>query len=171
MHPIDYTILIFLLLSVLIGFFQSLLREVLSLLAWIISLFIALFFLEAFANSVFKTAIPYTDLRYTASLTSLFVFTFLIMSVINYLLLNTFGRHKPSFFERLTSIPLGAMRGCVMVVLIVLMAGLTKLPTFSWWQTSLLLPYFETIAILLVKWLPSELAQQFNYPLSIYIPN
>lgn len=170
MHSVDYIILIFLLLSTLISFFQPLLKEVLSLIAWLVSLFTALLFLESFANSVLKTAIPYVDLRYATSLILLFIFTFLVTSVVNYLLLNTFGRHKPVLFERFVSILLGSMRGCVMLVLLILIVGLTKLPTFSWWQTSFLLPYFETIAVLLVKLLPTELAQQFNYPLSLYIP-
>ena len=65
--------------------------------------------------------------------------------------------------DRLGGMIFGVLRGTVVVVVLVMMAGLTALPNDVWWKESKLLPSFQTCATWWLDHIPSALAEYIHY--------
>jgi membrane protein required for colicin V production len=57
----------------------------------------------------------------------------------------------------------GVLRGMLVVVLAVMLAGMTSLPAAAWWREAVLAPPLETAVIAAKPWLPQELAKRIKY--------
>lgn len=66
--------------------------------------------------------------------------------------------------DRLGGLMFGIIRGGVMVTLLVVIAGLTRLPSSEIWRTSALLPTFETFAYFAISHLPENYSRHFLFP-------
>lgn len=162
MNIADFTIWVILATSAITSLFEGLTRSVLSLFAWLFSLGIALSFVDQLANSFIPFA-PIPDLRISLALLVLFVGTFAIMLWLNYLIIRSMGYTELSATERWISLFFGIARGGVFVTFLVLLAGLSQMPTMTWWQQSLWIKDFQNIAALLCSLLPVEIAEQFSF--------
>lgn len=163
MNWADYFIIIVIALSMLIGLWRGLLREVISLATWIAAF--ALAFLFAEDGAVHLT--PYIDLpslRIAAAFGGLFLTTLLIGGLINILASYLVDYTGLTGTDRLLGMVFGVARGATVIVLLVLAAGLTPLPRDPWWQQALLLPHFQEGAVWLQGFLPPELAQNIRFP-------
>jgi membrane protein required for colicin V production len=67
------------------------------------------------------------------------------------------------FVDRFLGAVFGAVRGLVLVIAFVLVAGLTTLPRLNWWQNAALAPPLAVAALSLKPWLPPEWAQRLDY--------
>jgi len=162
MHWIDLGILIFVLGSGLVGVLQGLTREVLSLMVWLTAVGIALSFLDEMAYSL-TALIPFADLRTGAALISLFLITFLVGLWITYLILNSIGHTSLTVPERLLGLFLGTLRGLIIPLFLMMLAGLTHIPSSEWWQNSLFIQNCKPVVLILRNMLPNEVAQQFDF--------
>ncbi|OQW91374.1 MAG: hypothetical protein BWK79_17035 [Beggiatoa sp. IS2] len=162
MNIADFTILVILATSAITGLFEGLMRSVLSLFAWLLSFGIALGFVSQLAY-ILVLFVPIPDLRISLALLVLFVGTFAIMLWLNYLIIRSVGYIELSAAERWISLFFGIVRGGVFVTFLVLLAGLSQIPTMTWWQQSLLIKDFQDIAALLRSLLPVEIAEQFSF--------
>ena len=63
-------------------------------------------------------------------------------------------QHKLRTFLTLLGMVFGVARGALLVCALVLLAGLTPFPQDPWWQDSVLVPYFEELALWLKDLLP-----------------
>jgi len=160
---IDFSIFIVIMLSGLLSYFNGFVRELFSVLAWVLSLILALIFLQGFANLLIMLFPAYPDLRLGVALISLFFMNFILIEWLNYLILNSIGRTRISLFDRLLAVFFGLCRGCVIVTLLILLAGLTQLPTASAWNKSVLIKPFENVAIIMRRLMPLETAKQFKF--------
>ena len=164
MNWVDFCIITLILLFTAIGVFNGLVKEVLSLLNWLLSLLIAIIFLDELAN-LLTTFIPFADLRLTIALLILFFSSFVLFEWINYLVLNSIGPIQLSMPDRSIGGFLGIVRSWLVSVLLLLLAGLTKLPATTWWQESLLIHHFTPVVVELRRHLPIEVATNFNFEL------
>jgi membrane protein required for colicin V production len=55
------------------------------------------------------------------------------------------------------------VRGLLIVLAFVLVAGLTALPRADWWQNSMLAPPLVVMALALKPWLPPHWAERLDY--------
>ena len=58
---------------------------------------------------------------------------------------------------------IGVSLGLVIVVAVVFIAGLTPAPEYKWWQASMLIERFETLAVWLQGYLPDDVSKYFSY--------
>ena len=65
--------------------------------------------------------------------------------------------------DRLAGLMFGVLRGSVIVTLLVVMAGLTRLPAAETWRASVLLPTFEAFAHFAVSQLPERYGRHFLF--------
>ena len=65
--------------------------------------------------------------------------------------------------DRMVGIFFGVARGCMVVALLVLVAGLTALPQDPWWSESQFMHYFQDMAIWLRQFLPADYAKNIQY--------
>lgn len=160
---IDSSIFIVILLSGLLSYFNGFVRELFSVLAWVLSLILALIFFQGFANLLVIVLPGFPDLRLAVALISLFFMNFILLEWLSYLILNSVGRTQISLFDRLLAVFFGMGRGCVIVTLLVLLSGLTQLPTASAWNNSILIQPFKNVAIIMRRLMPLETAKQFKF--------
>lgn len=162
MNWADYLIIILIALSVLMGLWRGLLREVISLATWIAAFAIAFLFAED--GAAYLT--PYLDapsLRMAAAFAGLFLATLLLGSLIGIVATQLVDYSGLTGTDRILGMVFGLGRGALVISVLVLVAGLTPLPQDPWWRHSQLLPHFQGTALWLRNLLPPELAQNFRY--------
>jgi membrane protein required for colicin V production len=67
------------------------------------------------------------------------------------------------FIDRMLGSVFGLVRGLLIVLMVVLLAGMTTLPQEPLWQKALLSKTLETAAGLTLPWLPQELSKRIHY--------
>ncbi|RKZ39271.1 MAG: CvpA family protein [Gammaproteobacteria bacterium] len=162
MNWVDLSLIALILLSTVISFFYGFVKELFSFLSWFISFIIAFIFLDELAG-LLTTFIPYADLRLGLALTSLFFISFILLEWIGYLILNSIGKTQLSIPDRFLGMVFGMARGSIIITLIILLAGLTHLPTKAIWQQSVVIHYFQPIVLELRSYWPLDIATQFNF--------
>jgi membrane protein required for colicin V production len=162
MNWADFSIILFILFSGILSFFQGFIRELFSFLGWLFSGIIAFIFLDELAKLLI-TLISFPDLRLTVALIGLFLASFILFEWINYLILNSVGRTDLSVADRLLGVFFGISRGAVIVIYLMILAGLTQFPSSSWWQQSFFIQNIKPIVVELRRHWPLETARQFNF--------
>ena len=59
--------------------------------------------------------------------------------------------------DRIFGVAFGILRGALIVIVFVVIAGMTPLPEADWWQSSTLLQWFESAAIVIQDYIPDDL--------------
>jgi len=159
---VDYTIIGIIALSTLIGLIRGLIREALSLVAWVVAFWVAITF-SSYGAELFAAYIPAPSMQLAAAFVSLFVVTLVCAAIVNYLITRLVDKTGLKGTDHMLGVIFGVARGVVVVAILVLLAGATPLPKDQWWQDSLLIDQFQTLAVWLRGLLPPEFAQKFEY--------
>jgi membrane protein required for colicin V production len=67
------------------------------------------------------------------------------------------------FIDRMLGSVFGLVRGLLIVLMVVLLAGMTTLPQEPLWQKALLSKTLEKAVGLTLPWIPQELSKRINY--------
>lgn len=162
MNAIDIIILGILLISTAISFMRGFVREVLSLLAWIAAMWIAVAFSPQ-VSVLIDDQIANESIRLVVAFLGLFIATLIVASLTNTLLGQLVKKTGLSGTDRMVGLIFGLARGGVIVAVIVLVVGITTIPQEPWWQESVMLNHFETLAIWLKGNFPAGMSTQFAY--------
>lgn len=153
----DLGISVIVLLSLIIGFIRGFARELISLATWFAAFAFAILYLKPLANQL-----PFTLQSDIASMGVAFAIIFfgvlILGAIINYLLSSAVSSIGLGGVDRLLGAIFGALRGCLIVVLMVILLGVTALPAKTWWIESRFIPYFELGA----EWVKSNIPQDFS---------
>ena len=159
---IDIAIISLIVLSAILSLFRGFVTEALDLAAWLIAFWVALTFYEEMAVWLSQwIALP--SAQKPAAFALLFVCTWVLGAIVNYLAGKLVSKTGLTGTDRLLGMVFGAARGAVIVSILVLLAGLTLLPHDPWWQDSQLLGYFEELAMWMRDFLPAEFAEKISY--------
>jgi membrane protein required for colicin V production len=142
MNWVDYAILAVIAVSVLISLVRGFVREVLSILAWIAAVWLAIRF-SAPLSGYLESYIASANLRVGAAFVIIFVVVLLLGAVVNYLAAQLVGKTGLSGTDRLIGMIFGAGRGLLLAALVVLLVGLTAAPRESWWRESIMVAYIQ----------------------------
>ena len=159
---IDYAILAIIGLSVLISIWRGFTKEALSLAGWIIAFIVAMKFVDNL-DVLLEPHIQVPSIRQVAAFAILFIATLFLAGFINYLAVQVIKKTGLSGTDRMVGIFFGVARGCMVVALLVLVAGLTALPQDPWWSESQFMHYFQDMAIWLRQFLPADYAKNIQY--------
>lgn len=162
MTGFDYAVLAALLLSVLLGGFRGMIREVIHLGGWIAALLLAVGFAGAFSAAL-PQELGHPALRLAAAFAILFLGTLLVTSALALVLGELVKSAGLGLADRLLGAGFGLARGVVIVLGCVLLAGLTTLPREPFWKQALLSPPLETAALMVVPLLPEELGRKIRF--------
>lgn len=162
---VDYVIIGIIALSGLIGLMRGLVREALSLIAWIAAIWVALSFAHYFADAL-HAYIALPSVRLMAAFAILFVTTLILAALINYLIAQLVDKTGLSGTDHLLGVFFGVARGVIVVAILVLLAGATPLPKDPWWQASVLIDDFQNVALWLRSLLPPDIAKNFVYEMT-----
>ena len=162
MNWADITIIGIILLSALISLFRGLIREVLSLVAWVAAFWAAMQFSPHFA-AFLEPYISVSGARTVLAFLGILIGTLLVFGVINFVIGRLIEKTGLSGPDRLLGAMFGLLRGAAIVSILVFLSGLTPLPQTPSWKSSLMLSGFQTVALMAVAQLPFELAKHFSY--------
>lgn len=162
MNWVDFVILGILGVSVLISLWRGFTREVLSLAAWVLAVWVALTFSDNLEH-LLRSQIETPSMRLMVAFAILFFLTLLVAAFINYLAVQLIKKTGLSGTDRMIGIVFGLARGIVLVTVLVLLAGLTAVPRDPWWNQSSLMHYFQDAAVWTRNWLPPEIAKSIRY--------
>lgn len=162
MTPFDYVLLGAIALSMLVSLVRGFVREALSLLTWIVALWLALVYGPTVAMHL-PQALEHPDLRLALAFVLLFVLSIMLGGVINFVIGQSMARSPLKGTDRLLGMLFGFVRGLIVIAVLVLLAGLTPLPQDPLWNSSVLLPWFQVLADFLVSFLPAEYAEFFRF--------
>ena len=158
MAPLDWIFVAVLLASMLIGAWRGLVFEVLSLLGWVVSFFVAQWWADDMA-ALLPMGESAGSLRYAAGFAVVFVASVFVCGFLTWLakkLVEAIGL-RPA--DRTLGAVFGVLRGLVLLLAVAVVAGLTPLREAAWWQESRGAPVLAEVLRGLKPALPDEFAR------------
>jgi membrane protein required for colicin V production len=162
MTVFDYALLAIIGMSMLLSVIRGLVREILALLAWVAAFVTANLFGGKLA-ALLPAAIPTLELRMLVGFVGIFFVVLLLMGLLALILSKMVKSAGLSVEDRILGSLFGLMRGAVIVMVLVLLAGLTSLPKEPVWRNAVFSTPLETLAMSLKTWLPGDLSQRITY--------
>jgi len=158
----DYTVIAVVALSVLLGWWRGLVYEVLALLGWVAAAIVARLF-AAKAAPYIPAALGAEAVRTAVAFTALFIGTLIIGGIVAWLLSKLVKWVGLGWMDVLLGGLFGVLRGVLVVLALVLLAGLTGLPKEPFWRNASLSKPLENVALAAKGWLPESVAQRVHY--------
>jgi len=158
----DYVVLLIISLSVIVSVMRGLLREVLAILSWILSFYVA----KTYASQILPmmpTNIPTESLRYLAAFLVLFFATLIITSLLSIPLAEIFNKVGLSWLNRLLGAFFGFARGLLIVGIVVFLAGLTSIPQHAIWRNAMFSAPLEALVLNSAPWVASNMSTYIKY--------
>lgn len=162
MTVFDYLVLVVLISSIIISTFRGLIKEILSLLSWIVSFVVANAYGEALSE-LLPAMFAGTMTRLIVAFLVLFVGTRLLMGLISMAISSMVKAAGLSLADRGLGGLFGLARGLVLVLAAVLLSGMTAIPQQPFWRDALFSPLAETAARTVKPYLPGDFAQHVNF--------
>jgi membrane protein required for colicin V production len=159
---VDYVIIAIIVLSALMSLMRGLIREVLSLAAWVLAFWVSLNYVHVLAGRL-GGLIPLPSARQAGAFLILLVATLLIMGVVNFFVGRIIAMTGLTGTDKMLGIFFGIARGVLIIAVLVFLAKLTPLPQDPWWSESLLIRHFEPITLWLKDLLPEDAAGYFQF--------
>ena len=158
----DYLVVFILACSVVISMLRGLVKEVLSLLSWIVAFFVANAYCDALAGML-PVIVPGKSGRLIVAFLVLFIGVKLLMMLLSMALDAVITASGLTVVDRGLGALFGLARGGVIVLAIVLICGATAIPEQLFWKNAVSRPFAETLARAVLPFLPAELARHIKF--------
>lgn len=158
----DYLVLFVLIASVVISTLRGLVKEILSLLGWIVAFVVANAYGAELAP-LLPEVIPGATARLIVAFIALFLGVRILMGLLTLAIGAVVEATGLSLADRGLGGLFGLARGIVIVLAGVILCGMTAIPQQAFWQEALLSPLAESGARTVKPFLPAALAQHVNY--------
>jgi membrane protein required for colicin V production len=152
---IDYTILAVILLSTIISYARGFVREAISLVVWIVAIWVAYNYCRPFAQTVL-TMMDIGTPRIVAAFMILLISVLLFGAFINVTLSHFINKTGLSGVDRVLGMAFGFARGVLLVAVAILAMQMTEIPKQVVWQKAQLIPQFSGITVWLGSFVPDE---------------
>ncbi len=162
MTLVDYAVIAVVALSAVLGWWRGLVYEAVSLLSWVSAYVVARIFAQdvmEYMPQVLGTQIA----RMAAAFLLLFLVTLVLGGFIGWGLNRIVRAAGMERLDGSLGALFGLMRGFVLVVVLVLLAGTTELPATQAWRDAWMSGALEEIALQTRLLLPDSLAQRIHY--------
>jgi len=161
---VDVLFVLVLVLSLLAGAWRGLMRELLSLLSWVVAAYVAWRF-HGLLMGPLGGVIHSPGARQAAALVLMFIAAVVVLALVSHLLVSVLKRSPLRGTDRALGAVFGAVRGVVLIAATVLLVEATPLQKSLWWQGSSLVPQARAPA----QWLRVTVErglEQFQAPLA-----
>ncbi len=149
-------------ISALLSLFRGLIREVLSLVAWLVAGWVAFKFAGPLSDHLINV-VSLPSVRMALAFIGLLLAVLMVFGVLNLLISKLIESTGLSATDRMLGVIFGLGRGIAIITVLVMLAGLTPIPQDPWWRESLFLRHFEQLARLSIRWLPPKFGKHFEY--------
>ena len=162
MTVFDYLVLFVLICSIVISTLRGLVKEILSLLSWIVAFVVANAYGEELAK-LLPDAIPGGTTRLIVGFLALFIGVRLLMMLLSMALDAVIKASGLTVADRGLGGLFGLGRGLVIVLAVVLVCGMTAIPQQAFWKEALFSPLAETAAKTVTPYLPGDWARHVSF--------
>jgi membrane protein required for colicin V production len=159
---LDYAVAGVFATSLVVGAWRGLVREVLSILGWVIA-FLAANLLAGPVGLMMPQAIPSPELRIAAAYVAIFLASLIITALLGLLLSKIVHAAGLGGADRALGAVFGAARGLLIVLVAALLAGLTSAPRKPFWRDSASGPFLVQAAQALKPLLPQPFSERLRY--------
>ena len=159
---LDYAVGAVLLFCILLGLWRGLVREVVSILGWVIAFLAANLFAGPLGQAL-PTDIPTPELRVAVAFVAIFVCSLIVTTLIGLLLSKMVKAVGLEGLDRTLGALFGTAKGVLILVAIALLAGLTNAPRQSYWRDSIAGEPLARCALAFKPLLPPTFAERLRY--------
>jgi len=157
MTVVDIVVIFVIFLSALFSLIRGFVKEAISLATWIIAIWLAATFASRLAAAL-PSGIESEAVRQAVGFGVLFVLTLMVGALVNMLVSQVVKKTGLSGADRLFGVAFGILRGGLIIIVFVVIGGMTPLPETDWWQSSVLLQWFESAAMVIQEYIPEDLS-------------
>ena len=158
----DYLVLLVLIASVIISTLRGLVKEVLSLLGWVVAFVVANAYGAALAP-LLPAAVPGEVVRLLVAFALLFIGVRLLMGLLTMLVDALVTATGLTIADRGLGSLFGLARGLVIVLSVVILCGMTEIPKQPFWRDALLSPLAVSAVHTLKPYLPAAYAKHVQF--------
>jgi membrane protein required for colicin V production len=158
----DYLVLFVLASSVVISTMRGLVKEILSLLSWVVAFVIANAYGAKLAPML-PSLFPGESVRLIVAFIVLFLGVRILMGLLSLAISALVDATGLSLADRGLGGLFGLARGIVIVLAGVILCGMTSIPQQDFWKNALLSPMAETGARTVKPFLPAAFAQHVQF--------
>lgn len=162
MNGLDYAILTLLALSMLVSVLRGAVRELMSLVSWVIAVWLAVRF-AAYAATFIPQSLSNPSLRLAAGFAVVFLAALLVLALLTLVVSSLLRKSPLSGVDRLLGAMFGFTRGIVLLGAATLIVGLTALPRERVWKDAKLTPALESLALAVRGYLPQAVGERIRY--------
>jgi membrane protein required for colicin V production len=159
---LDYAVIGVFAVSIILGTWRGIVREVISILGWVIA-FLAANLLAGPLGPAMPQALPSPELRVAAAFVAVFVVSLIVTSLAGLLISKVISAVGLGGLDRTLGALFGAARGVLIVLAAAVVAGLTSAPKQSYWRDSASGPLLAQAAVALKPLLPQTLSERMRY--------
>jgi membrane protein required for colicin V production len=161
MSWIDLIIVVIVIISALISLVRGFVKESISLASWVLAGFIALRYFAPLAE-LLEPYVESPTIRTGSAFAILFVSSLIIGAIVNFMASQAVSKTGLTGTDKSLGVVFGAARGLLIVTMLVLLAGLTPMPSEPWWNDSAMIDFFSDMANWIKDILPQDIASRFN---------
>ncbi len=161
MTVVDVVVIFVIFLSALFSLMRGFVKEAISLATWIIAIWLAATFAPQLADAL-PSSIESEAVRQATGFGVLFVLTLMLGTVVNMLVSQIVKKTGLSGADRIFGVAFGVLRGGLIIIVFVIIGGMTPLPETDWWQSSTLLQWFESTAMVIQEYIPEDLSLSYQ---------
>lgn len=161
MEYADYVIVGIIAVSILVGVLRGFIKEVFSLAVWIAAFLVAFQYSGVLALQL-ESHIELPSARTALAFTGLFLAVLLVGGLLTFLVGKLVEKTGLSGSDRLLGGVFGGVRGLILVLVLMLVAGLTPVPQDPWWQQSRTIQSLMPLAQWSSGFLPDYILEHMN---------
>ena len=161
MTVFDYIVLGVIGFSILIGLMRGAIREIFSVAGWVLAFFAAKTY-SAEVLHYLPDQLPGDAIKVIAAFLLVFLAVLLVCSLISVLLTSLIKAVGLGGFNRLLGGVAGAVRGLLVVCVLVMLAAMTELPKDTRWSSAVLSAPVEMLVVKLLPWMPAVIAEHVH---------
>ena len=170
MNELDYAIIGVMLLSVIVGAVRGAIREVMNIAGWVIAFILAHSFAPNLAAYFADWAVE-PVLRLVAAWVVIFLVVLLGVALVSSLVTGMVKKLGLGGLDRGLGAVIGVARGALVLLVLTLGLGLTKMPQSALWKDAALTPWLEVAALYSRSLLPDRVAARIQYRSSVAVPS
>lgn len=161
LQVLDVLLIIFFSISILIGIYRGLVKEVLSIGSWVLAGLVAFKFGEQAAVFI-KPYIKQEPLDLAIAYVGVFIIALILFSIVSHLVSQLFASSGMSGIDRSLGSIFGALRAAVIVAVLVLVGRFMAMDQQQWWTESQLLPHAEPLVEAIKSYLPEDIVKKID---------
>ena len=162
MTAFDYILLVLLIGSMLISLTRGLVKEVISLVSWIVAFYVAINYGEVLEPWL-PHAISGDVLRVIVAFVVLFIGTRIVMMFLAKLASLMLRASGLTFMDRFLGALFGLAKGALIALALVLVCGMTRIPRQPFWRNAMFSPMAEAAARTVMPYLPGYFVEYIHY--------